>query len=186
MFVIIWLGVLFWLSSIPDLRVMPILEKMFQEFPAVQTAISDKFTLPPRLIVGSWAVSMEFLLRKVGHIVCYFILGVLVCHAFPRMDGISTLAVGLFLAIGDEFHQHLTGYRDGRWFDVLFDVFGYAAAIMHSIFSNERQWFGLKPHNPQWEGSGGPWNQKEYCQMQEIPRRLPIKQEQRIHEERLE
>lgn len=95
---IIWMGVIFYLSSLPDLQ------------------------------MGSSSVTFEVIARKIGHFLEYSILLWLIWRIFyyawnliNRDALILAILFSLFYAISDEFHQTFIPGRTGQFIDVLFD-----------------------------------------------------------------
>lgn len=65
------------------------------------------------------ASAFNFVFRKLGHIVCYAILGILARRADERLA--VAIGVALLVAITDETRQSMTLSRTGSPFDVLLD-----------------------------------------------------------------
>lgn len=93
----VWMGIIFYLSSIPDLS-----------------------------LKGELA-SLDFVLRKLGHVSVFAILMI-----FWKLNTKNTLlAAGLTLvyAIIDELHQVVVPGRNGTAFDVLIDCIGILVGL---------------------------------------------------------
>jgi len=95
---LIWMGLIFYLSSIPDLR------------------------------IGSSNIIFEVVTRKLGHLAEYAILLWLIWRIFyfswnlvMRDALILAIITTLFYAISDEFHQTFVTGRSGRFIDAIFD-----------------------------------------------------------------
>ncbi|WP_432363791.1 VanZ family protein [Sporosarcina sp. UB5] len=69
---------------------------------------------------------VEFLLRKAAHFFIFGLLAIAVYIVLPkiRFRLLATLVITLALAIGDEYHQSLTGGRTPSSKDVLLDMSG--------------------------------------------------------------
>ena len=83
-------------------------------------------------------MELMFIIRKLGHITVYFILTVLILRALhsKKQSGkgckkyLVAFLIAIVYAISDEYHQSLTGYRDGRWMDVGIDGIGILMGIL--------------------------------------------------------
>src|SRR5690606_39990537 len=69
---------------------------------------------------------VEFLLRKAAHFFIFGLLAIAVYSILPKFSyrTIIALIITLALAIGDEYHQSLTGGRTPSSKDVLIDMSG--------------------------------------------------------------
>lgn len=69
---------------------------------------------------------VEFLIRKAAHVFIFGLLAIAVYSILPkiRYRSVVALLITLTLAIGDEFHQSLTGGRTATSNDVLLDMAG--------------------------------------------------------------
>ncbi|OEF99776.1 hypothetical protein BHF71_00955 [Vulcanibacillus modesticaldus] len=73
-----------------------------------------------------------FLIRKLGHVTVYLILTLLILRAMkkrkqshmPKSTYVIAFVIAIMYAISDEYHQSLTGFRDGRLMDVGIDGIG--------------------------------------------------------------
>jgi len=77
-----------------------------------------------------WA--LHVVLRKLGHLTGYAILGALALHAALadfRRPVLASFAIVILVASIDEWHQATTRSRTGTPWDVLLDVVGGAIAI---------------------------------------------------------
>lgn len=97
----------------------PSLSWLFRHFSAEQLAI------------------VQFAIRKLGHLVAYFILAILLYRALQLTDGRGpagnaawTLALVLICASVDEYHQTLLPSRSGSIYDVMLDGFGGVLGIL--------------------------------------------------------
>lgn len=86
-----------------------------------------------RLHLGLTAEQIEvynFVLRKIVHFSLYFLLAVCLSGIFltipikPYQRVLLILSICVLYASGDEFHQFLSGTRNGNPLDVLVDAFG--------------------------------------------------------------
>src|SRR4030095_12861144 len=82
--------------------------------------------------------------RKAGHVLEYFVLGILLCRAFSRGSvdwlraGFFALALLLAVALSDEFHQSFVPSRTSALTDVGYDfVGGMTALLLMSWLRNE-------------------------------------------------
>lgn len=115
--VVAWMGLIFWLSSQPDLKV---------------TGVAHRLGLLPWQLPPLWLNVVETILRKGAHVAAYAILAILVYRAlaasWPRAARSRLLwaafGIAVLYAVSDEWHQALVPGRDGRVFDVLIDAFG--------------------------------------------------------------
>jgi len=103
----LWMGLIFYLSSIPGLR------------------------------TGVESVSLEIFFRKVAHISEYLILSFLVWRIFKdiwRLNSskaqLATLIFCFSFALSDEIHQNFVENRAGRMVDVFVDLAGISAGII--------------------------------------------------------
>lgn len=69
---------------------------------------------------------VEFLIRKAAHVFIFGLLAIAVHSILPkiRFRSVVALLITLTLAIGDEYHQSLTGGRTASSRDVLLDMAG--------------------------------------------------------------
>ena len=91
----LWAALIFYLSSIPDLR---------SDFPN----------------------DLDFVLRKIAHVLEYAVLAALLARAWPRRKYLfwEVFTVVAFYAASDEFHQLFVIGRAGSLRDVLIDGIG--------------------------------------------------------------
>ena len=91
----LWAALIFYLSSIPDLR---------SDFPN----------------------DLDFVLRKIAHVLEYAVLAALLARAWPRRKYLfwEVFAVAALYAASDEFHQLFVIGRAGSLCDVLIDGIG--------------------------------------------------------------
>lgn len=103
-------------------RVMPAVDS-FQRFYGIrQTNLGDKF---------------DFLVRKAGHWIVYFVLSLLIFGTLKQIPWKErgspyawTLSLGLIIAIADENHQTLMQGRSGAVQDVAVDAAGIIVALL--------------------------------------------------------
>lgn len=98
--ILVWMGVIFYLSSVPNLK----------------TGVAD--------------ISLEFVLRKIAHLLEYAILAGLFARAlrahqfdFKMILVFSLIGVVIF-SLSDEMHQLFVIGRSGNFFDVGVDLIG--------------------------------------------------------------
>jgi VanZ family protein len=88
------------------------------------------FLSPEQLELG------HLVCRKAGHVLEYFVLGILLCRALSRSSadwiriGLFAMAVILAVALSDEFHQSFVPSRTGALTDVGYDLAGGMAALL--------------------------------------------------------
>jgi VanZ family protein len=142
----------YYLSSIPGLRVLPILNQvnnLLQRFDTSITILAARlvYALPEQLAPAktltadflSYArqnpVIMEFLLRKTGHVALFFIitLAAFFLLSFYLKSPGWTIALAFLasatLAVLDEVHQHFVIDRAGSIIDVFINLTGVSLAI---------------------------------------------------------
>jgi VanZ family protein len=73
--------------------------------------------------LGTW----DLVLRKLGHVVEYAVLGALLARAVPEL---AAQWLGIAYAIGDEVHQHFVAGRHAALLDVAIDSAGVLAGIL--------------------------------------------------------
>ena len=75
---------------------------------------------------------VEFLLRKAAHFFTFGLLAVSIYFVLPasRFRIFFALLGTAVIAIGDEYHQSLTGGRTASWYDVLLDTAGAFFCLM--------------------------------------------------------
>ena len=118
--ILLWMGFIFYLSSIPSLR------------------------------FGSESILVEVILRKVAHLAEYAILTFLIWRLFFIRFKFSflksfwlTLGISLLYSIGDEIHQSFVDNRAGKVFDVLIDLLGILTGFLlvkaaHYLFYSKK------------------------------------------------
>ena len=74
--------------------------------------------------LGSW----DLVLRKLGHVAEYAVLGALLLRALRRPA--PAFALGVAYAASDELHQHFVSGRVGALRDVAIDAVGLALGIL--------------------------------------------------------
>lgn len=150
----------YYLSSIPGLRVLPILNQvndLLQRFDTSITILATQLTyaLPEQLAPASALtadflnyarqnpVIMEFLLRKTGHVALFFIITLAAFFLFsfylksPGWTIALAFLAGATLAVLDELHQHFVIDRVGSIIDVFINLTGVFLAsgvILLSLF----------------------------------------------------
>ncbi|MCR3922528.1 MAG: VanZ family protein [Firmicutes bacterium] len=152
------LGILYFLSSIPSLRVLPVLRQLntlLKYFDVSITNLAAKIAagLPSQLAPAKTVsedffayakrnpLILEFLLRKAAHVFVFFVitlaLFLLVRHYFrePWQAVGSAFIGGTIFAFLDEFHQGLVVGRHGSYIDVGIDMIGVITATLLLIFS---------------------------------------------------
>jgi VanZ family protein len=175
-FLIVFLtgGTIFFLSSIPGLRVLPVLKHIYElmrradsvfakaaEFIAYHIPESAGYFNPVRSAgydFYSYARSnpaiIEFLLRKAAHITVFFFLTLgifLLVSQFLKSAStrtISTLMISISLAFLDEYRQSFVPGRTGSLLDVMVDSIGILLAMFFIIFALiYAKWVNNKPYS---------------------------------------
>jgi VanZ family protein len=72
----------------------------------------------------------NFVIRKIGHLVAYAILGALNFRALRGRRPFLALAMAVAVSITDETHQAFVSSRTGTPWDVLIDGIGAALAVL--------------------------------------------------------
>ncbi len=92
--------------------------------------------LPDSLKSGRQGVNtIEFVIRKSGHVLEYFVLSLLILTAIARNKKYKKLAyilaflIPMIYAILDEYHQTFIPWRDGKLSDVFIDGAGVVLGI---------------------------------------------------------
>ncbi|EEG77107.1 VanZ family protein [Dethiobacter alkaliphilus] len=157
-FVLAILATLYYLSSIPGLRVLPVLSqinailrtfdmgitrlataiaaRLPSELGHAQTLSSDFYAYAQRN-----PVIIEFMLRKAAHVFVFFVITIafflLLRHYLhkPWQAILASFAAGTLMAFLDEYHQSLVDGRHGTLVDVGIDMIGVLAATFLLIFS---------------------------------------------------
>lgn len=156
--VILILFGLWFLSSIPGLRVLPVLRQvniLLQRFDLNITLIVHRVVSnlpeqlePARSLSGDFylyarqnPVIIEFLLRKTAHVFVFFIITLviflLVSHYLksPWWSLFIAFICGSFIAVLDEFHQGFVEQRYSSIIDVAFDMVGVSLAVLTIILA---------------------------------------------------
>lgn len=156
--VVIVLFSLYYLSSIPGLRVLPVLRQinfMLQRFDLnislfiyrVVHNLPEQLE-PARTLSGDFyayarqnPVIIEFLLRKTAHVVVFFIITLVIFFLVsqyvksPWWALIFACLAGTVLAFLDEFHQGFVEQRFSSIIDVAFDMVGVSLAAFVILLS---------------------------------------------------
>lgn len=141
----------YYLSSIPYLRVLPVLSQVNDLLMLIDLGIKDLAQavvnrLPSRLdsaqtLSGDFyqyarqnPVIIEFLLRKLAHVVLFFIITlaffILWRHYLKPLPAVAaSFFCGTLAAILDETHQYYVIGRSGNIVDVLIDMVGVMLAV---------------------------------------------------------
>ncbi|MFT9850469.1 VanZ family protein [Aneurinibacillus sp. REN35] len=83
---------------------------------------------------------LEFFVRKVAHLISYFLLGFLLCRVLWALkiggwrNALLSLLIAVLYASSDELHQLYTARRNGALIDVWLDGFGAACGILFCLF----------------------------------------------------
>lgn len=116
---LIWMGVIYISSGTPDLKSVPLVQRMG--------------LLPESLApaIGWW---LEWVLRKSAHLLSYALLALLLLWAFSALTDRrralrAALLAAVLYAVSDELHQAFVPGRQGRWYDVAIDTAGAWAGL---------------------------------------------------------
>lgn len=88
---------------------------------------------------------VEFLLRKSAHFFIFALIAAFIYGILPKKSSRFMIAalVTLLVAIGDEYHQSLTGGRTPSMQDILLDMSGAITALLLiqilSLFKNKKR-----------------------------------------------
>ncbi len=157
-FVIIILFVMYYLSSIPGLRVVPVFKQVndmldYLDISMVKIAKKIAAWLPERLDPARTMASdfwhyllrdpavLEYFLRKSAHVVLFFIMTIVIFFLLRQyFDSVFITVPGAFvlgtaLAFLDEYHQTLVDNRSGNLTDVGIDMVGVTLAVIFIICS---------------------------------------------------
>ena len=152
------LGTLYYLSSIPGLRVLPVLKQVNDLLAILDTNLQKlslyiAANLPSELgpaktfssdfyhYASENPVIIEFLLRKAGHVAVFFLLTILfflLLREYIERPGLAVLgafALGSVIAALDEFHQSFVDGRHGTIVDVFINLIGVSMAAVLILFS---------------------------------------------------
>jgi VanZ family protein len=124
---LIWMGVIFYLSS-----------QSSTQSAYLSTGLKNELlALVAHFIPGIENIeieSLDFFIRKNAHFIAYFILGILTLVALiqseARKPANLALLIGIFYAVSDEFHQLFVPGRAGQFRDVLIDGAGAVLGIL--------------------------------------------------------
>lgn len=126
--VIVWMSVIFYLSH-----------QVASDSSQLSSGITEFVVNSINQIVPKLNLELEqmsFFVRKAAHFTAYFILGVLLFHAFGRMGIVSmrggafSFVIAVLYAISDEVHQLFIPGRSGEVRDVLIDSSGALMGII--------------------------------------------------------
>lgn len=114
---------------------IPTLEKWLPSQPL--ESVLSKLEIPYWGIIVSveergYYYFLEFLLRKGAHFFVFGMIAIAVFILLPTIKRRFTIAALLtfFIALGDEYHQSLTGGRTPSFQDVLLDMSGALTALL--------------------------------------------------------
>lgn len=149
---IILLVLTYYLSSIPSLKVLPVLKQVNQlmirlDLSIVNLAEAISRRLPAQLdsartLTGDFylyarenPVIIEFLLRKLAHVSLFFAITLAFFllwrhYLRPLQAVVASFACGALAAILDETHQHFVAGRTGSLVDVCIDLIGVFLAVI--------------------------------------------------------
>ena len=138
--VILWMGVIFWFSSMPSTESNNKSEGTISKIIETTVETTNKVGLtdkhPSQKKMNQVVEYLNYPLRKCMHASVYFILVLLLLNAF-RLSNVPLKKAILFsilicflYACGDEFHQTFVVGRTGQFSDALIDTIGGVIAII--------------------------------------------------------
>ncbi len=159
--VLFMVGMLFFLSSIPGLRVLPVLSLInsimvsldltfvnFSQWLADQVPMEtgdiyylDAATQDFLTYARDNPVIIEFLLRKLAHVVAFFGITIALFFLLHQYIRNSYVAVAVaffgsgFISVLDEYRQTFVPERYGSIFDVIINMVGVALAVLLILFA---------------------------------------------------
>lgn len=156
--VLAWMVVIFWLSSIPDLRALDVIDRAAAwmagaGWPGPLRWLERLGLLSPTLTrePGTLAHLAEVVLRKGAHVAAYAVLALLARRAAVRTPATAArpelwaAVIAVLYAGSDELHQGIVARRDGRLFDVGIDALGALLALGVARKARPRR---LRPRDP--------------------------------------
>ncbi|OEF96711.1 VanZ family protein [Desulfuribacillus alkaliarsenatis] len=159
--VILLIGGLYFLSSIPGLRVLPVLSSInsamsnidflivrLSEWLAAKVPLNfgelrhiDTLTQDFLAYARDNPIIIEFFLRKVAHVVVFFIITIALFFLYHQYIKSSKISVALafisggIIAFVDEYRQSFVDGRVGSTVDVFIDMIGVTLATCLIVFS---------------------------------------------------
>ncbi len=156
--ILLALGTLYYLSSIPGLRVLPVLKQVNYLLTLLDTNMQKlslyiAANLPSELgpaktfssdfyhYASENPVIIEFILRKAAHVGVFFLITILfflLLREYIERPGLTVLgafALGSLVAALDEFHQSFVDGRHGTLVDVFINLIGVSMAAVLILFS---------------------------------------------------
>ena len=79
--------------------------------------------------LGTGLGTLDLVLRKLGHMTEYALLGALIARALGAHPGVA-IALGSLYAVSDEIHQSFVRGRQGVWYDVVIDTVGVTIGVL--------------------------------------------------------
>ena len=125
--VILWMGIIFYLSHQPATYSN-----------SLSLGITEKILIIAKKLVINLDIELDalnYLTRKSAHFISYLILGALVINATSKNKRINvkwtmiSISVCLIYAISDELHQAFVPGRGPAVFDVVIDSFGASVGV---------------------------------------------------------
>lgn len=159
--VFIVIGSIFYLSSVPGLRVLPVLKQLnavlrhfdvyfirLAEFIANRLPVNTNELSPLQTASNDFyayakanPVILEYLLRKLAHIFVFFILTIVIFYLVNQYTkrsitaAIIAFTIATVFAALDEFHQSFVDGRVSSLIDVAIDLIGILAATFLILFA---------------------------------------------------
>jgi len=148
----------YFLSSIPGLKVLPVLKQVnailvsydlsitrlavkIASYLPVQLDPAKTFTSDFYAYARANPVIIEFILRKSAHVILFFLITLsffIMLHQLFKRPGLAVAGAflaGTILSFLDEYHQSFTANRSGNLVDVAIDMVGVCIAIGLVIFA---------------------------------------------------
>lgn len=156
--IFVLLGGIYYLSSVPGLKVLPVLKQfnaILQSFDVSMKTLAIKIAAhlpgqldPARTFTNDFyqyakenPVIIEFMLRKAAHVIVFFFITLafffLLRQYFAgwKLPLVGSFIAGTLMAILDEYHQTFTANRSGNIVDVFIDMIGVSMAVGLITFS---------------------------------------------------
>ena len=132
LFIIIWMIVIFWFSSMPSTesngKSTKTINKVIKETVSVTNSVGVTDKNPSDSRINQLVEKVNRPLRKCMHACVYFILGLIVLYCLSifkiKHRYILTVIICFLYACSDEFHQLYVVGRTGHFLDVIIDTFG--------------------------------------------------------------
>lgn len=148
LFVIVWMGVIFMLSSMNGEESTDLSDSGIRDVVSSAVSVTNKMGIThddgnQKYFIEKMVIYLNYPVRKCAHMFEYFVLAMLVFNAFC-VSGVDSKKV-LYYVIGfvliyactDEFHQIFTG-RTAMFADVLIDTLGgYLGTLLYRFLNKK-------------------------------------------------